>query len=118
MIVDDRLETVLRTVAAGPGAVATQMRQLLDLLGRAPARRWSEQHSAALARLDSLSSMLRNGSSSDASACAATWVLLLCPAGAPNASSSPKVSSSSNGALSTSATALADTADDESTTHL
>lgn len=34
MIVDDRLETVLRTVAAGPGALATQMRQLLDLLGR------------------------------------------------------------------------------------
>lgn len=58
MIVDDRLETVLRTVAAGPGAVATQMRQLLDLLGRTPAQSWTEQHSAALTRLDSLSAML------------------------------------------------------------
>ncbi len=54
MIVDDRLETVLRTVAAGPGAVATQMRQLVDLLGRTPATCWAEQHGAALTRLDSL----------------------------------------------------------------
>ena len=58
MIVDDRLETVLRTVAAGPGAVATQMRQLLDLLGRTPAERWTEQHIGALTRLDSLVAML------------------------------------------------------------
>lgn len=54
MIVDDRLETVLRTAAAGPSAFATQMRQLLDILGRTPAERWSEQHIGALARLDSL----------------------------------------------------------------
>jgi signal transduction histidine kinase len=58
MIVDDRLNTVLRTVAAGPGAISTQMRQLLDLLGRTPAERWTEQHVAALTRLDSLSAML------------------------------------------------------------
>ncbi len=58
MIVDDRLETVLRTVAAGPGAAATQMRQLLDLLGRTPAERWTEQHVGALSRLDSLVAML------------------------------------------------------------
>ncbi|WP_298169393.1 histidine kinase dimerization/phospho-acceptor domain-containing protein [Novosphingobium sp.] len=58
MIVDDRLETVLRTVAAGPGAVATQMRQLLDILGRTPAERWTEQHVAALTRLDSITAML------------------------------------------------------------
>lgn len=58
MIVDDRLETVLRTVAAGPGAAATQMRQLLDLLGRTPAERWTETHVAALTRIDSLGAML------------------------------------------------------------
>jgi two-component system, OmpR family, sensor kinase len=58
MIVDDRLETVLRTVAAGPGAVATQMRQLIDILGRTPKARWTEQHAAALSRLDSLCAML------------------------------------------------------------
>lgn len=58
MIVDDRLETVLRTVAAGPGAIATQMRQLLDLLGRTPEAAWQPQHDAALARIDSLGVML------------------------------------------------------------
>lgn len=58
MIVDDRLETVLRTVAAGPGAAATQMRQLIDLLGRTPAERWTEAHTGALDRLDSLVAML------------------------------------------------------------
>lgn len=63
MIVDDRLETVLRTVAAGPGAVATQMRQLLDLLGRTPAERWSDQHIAALSRIDSLIAVLGEQSS-------------------------------------------------------
>ncbi|GEO01631.1 hypothetical protein NSE01_34630 [Novosphingobium sediminis] len=63
MIVDDRLETVLRTVAAGPGALATQMRQLLDLLGRTPAERWTEQHIAALKRLDSLIAALGEPSS-------------------------------------------------------
>lgn len=58
MIVDDRLETVLRTVAAGPGAVATQLRQLLDLLGRTPPERWTKTHTGALSRLDSLVAML------------------------------------------------------------
>lgn len=58
MIVDDRLETVLRTVAAGPGAAATQMRQLLDILGRTPVERWTEQHIGALTRLDSIAAML------------------------------------------------------------
>lgn len=70
MIVDDRLETVLRTVAAGPGALATQMRQLLDLLGRTPAERWTEQHVGALTRLDSLIQML--GEQSSASLIAAS----------------------------------------------
>ncbi|WP_072384767.1 histidine kinase dimerization/phospho-acceptor domain-containing protein [Novosphingobium sp. NDB2Meth1] len=70
MIVDDRLETVLRTVAAGPGALATQMRQLLDLLGRTPAKRWTERHMAALTRLDSLIQML--GEQSSASLIAAS----------------------------------------------
>ncbi|WP_421854403.1 histidine kinase dimerization/phospho-acceptor domain-containing protein [Novosphingobium sp.] len=63
MIVDDRLETVLRTAAAGPGAVATQMRQLLDLLGRTPAACWTEQHVGALTRLDALSAMLGESAS-------------------------------------------------------
>ncbi|MBX9884872.1 MAG: histidine kinase, partial [Novosphingobium sp.] len=63
MIVDDRLETVLRTVAAGPSALATQMRQLLDLLGRTPAPSWTGQHSAALNRLDSLSAVLGENAS-------------------------------------------------------
>jgi len=58
MIVDDRLETVLRTVAAGPGAIATQMRQLVDLLGRTPATQWTAPHGAALDRIDSLGAML------------------------------------------------------------
>ncbi len=63
MIVDDRLETVLRTTAAGPGAAATQMRQLLDLLGRTPVQRWREQHVAALTRLDSLRAILGENAS-------------------------------------------------------
>lgn len=58
MIVDDRLETVLRTVAAGPAAARTQFRQLVDLLDRAPAEAWAETHHAALDRLDSLAAML------------------------------------------------------------
>ena len=70
MIVDDRLETVLRTAAAGPGAVATQMRQLLDLLGRTPAERWTQQHIGALSRLDSLVATL--GEKPSASLIAAT----------------------------------------------
>jgi signal transduction histidine kinase len=63
MIVDDRLETVLRTVAAGRGAAATQMRQLLDLLGRAPDASWREPHGAALERIDSLAAVLGEGAS-------------------------------------------------------
>jgi signal transduction histidine kinase len=63
MIVDDRLETVLRTVAAGPGAIATQMRQLIDLLSRAPDAQWREPHATALERIDSHAAMLGEGAS-------------------------------------------------------
>jgi len=58
MIVDDRLETVLRTVAAGPGAFRTQFRQLADILGRTSAESWSPAHVAALRRIDSLHAAL------------------------------------------------------------
>jgi signal transduction histidine kinase len=58
MIVDDRLETVLRTIAGGPAAARTQFRQLVDLLDRAPAAAWSATHHDALERLDSLTSQL------------------------------------------------------------
>ncbi|MEO0033690.1 MAG: hypothetical protein RIS94_3448, partial [Pseudomonadota bacterium] len=54
MIVDDRLETVLRTVAAGGAGIRTQYRQLADLLGRTAAARWTAAHDDALARLDAL----------------------------------------------------------------
>jgi len=54
MIVDDRLETVLRIVAAGPAAIQIQYRQLADLLGRVATRDWTTVHDAALKRLDSL----------------------------------------------------------------
>jgi two-component system, OmpR family, sensor kinase len=54
MIVDDRLDTVLRTVAAGPAAIRTQFRQLADLLGRTPEDAWTITHDEALDRLDSL----------------------------------------------------------------
>jgi signal transduction histidine kinase len=54
MIVDDRLETVLRTQAAGRAGRNTQARQLVDILGRTPASAWTDSHDRALARLDSL----------------------------------------------------------------
>lgn len=52
MIVDDRLDTVLRTPAAGVVAARIRLRQLVDLLGRLPDAEWSDQHRAALVRLD------------------------------------------------------------------
>lgn len=58
MIVDDRLETVLRTAAAGTGAMRTQLRQLVDLLARTPDTQWSPLHGAALERIDSLRATL------------------------------------------------------------
>lgn len=58
MIVDDRLETVLRTSVAGKTAGRTQMRQLVDLLGVVPLAAWTGRHAAALERLDSLASTL------------------------------------------------------------
>ncbi len=58
MIVDDRLETVLRTSVAGKTAGRTQMRQLVDLLGVVPLAAWTTRHAAALERLDSLASSL------------------------------------------------------------
>ncbi|MFM9937388.1 MAG: histidine kinase dimerization/phospho-acceptor domain-containing protein [Novosphingobium sp.] len=63
MIVDDRLETVLRTVAAGPGAIRTQFRQLADLLGRTPDACWIGTHKAALKRMDSLHAALGDAAS-------------------------------------------------------
>lgn len=58
MIVDDRLETVLRTHAAGKTAARTQLRQLVDLLGPVPLAAWNRQHAGALQRIDSLCAML------------------------------------------------------------
>ncbi|EGD60823.1 histidine kinase A-like protein [Novosphingobium nitrogenifigens DSM 19370] len=54
MIVDDRLETVLRTHAAGRTGLNTQFRQLADLLGRTPTAAWTTTHDRALARLDDI----------------------------------------------------------------
>ncbi len=54
MIVDDRLETVLRTNVAGKLAGRTQLRQLVDLIGAVPLSQWSERHASALDRIDSL----------------------------------------------------------------
>jgi len=54
MIVDDRLETVLRTQTAGQAGHHTQMRQLVDILGRTPAAAWTDQHDRALARIGAL----------------------------------------------------------------
>ncbi|KPF56976.1 hypothetical protein IP65_02665 [Novosphingobium sp. AAP1] len=54
MVVDDRLETVLRTRAAGPAGMRVQFRQLADLLGRVAPDAWAAPHDAALARLDAL----------------------------------------------------------------
>lgn len=58
MIVDDRLETVLRTNVAGKTAAATQLRQLVDLLGPVPLAAWNAQHAGALQRIDTLCAML------------------------------------------------------------
>ncbi|WP_054130650.1 histidine kinase dimerization/phospho-acceptor domain-containing protein [Novosphingobium sp. AAP1] len=54
LVVDDRLETVLRTRAAGPAGMRVQFRQLADLLGRVAPDAWAAPHDAALARLDAL----------------------------------------------------------------
>jgi signal transduction histidine kinase len=58
MIVDDRLDTVLQTQAAGRAGLNTQFRQLVDLLGRTPDHAWTERHTAALDRLDTLHTAL------------------------------------------------------------
>ncbi len=58
MIVDDRLETVLRTNAAGKMAGRTQLRQLMDLVGAVPLSAWSARHALALERIDSLAETL------------------------------------------------------------
>lgn len=58
MIVDDRLETVLRTTVAGKTAARTQLRQLVDLLGTVRLADWTARHAAALERADSLAAML------------------------------------------------------------
>lgn len=58
MIVDDRLETVLRTRAAGKTAARTQLRQLIDLLGAIPLAAWNSQHAAALQRVEALEMLL------------------------------------------------------------
>lgn len=58
MIIDDRLETVLQTQAAGRADLNTQFRQIVDLLGRTPDSGWTEQHTRALARVDVLHVLL------------------------------------------------------------
>ncbi|WP_428334628.1 hypothetical protein [Novosphingobium sp.] len=54
MIVDDRLETVLRTQTAGQAGHHTQLRQLVDIVGRTPAAAWSDRHDEAVARIGAL----------------------------------------------------------------
>ncbi|WP_226019753.1 sensor histidine kinase KdpD [Novosphingobium sp. FKTRR1] len=54
MIVDDRLQTVLRNAAGTGAGASTHFRQLADLLGRTPTANWTAQHGAGLARLDQL----------------------------------------------------------------
>jgi signal transduction histidine kinase len=58
MIVDDRLDTVLQTQAAGRAGLNTQLRQLIDLLGRTPDHAWADGHARALARLDAVHTAL------------------------------------------------------------
>jgi signal transduction histidine kinase len=59
MIVDDRLDTVLQTHAAGRAGQMTQLRQLVDILARArdgatPDAAHADRHDRALARIDAL----------------------------------------------------------------
>ena len=54
MIVDDRLDTVLRTVPAGPSGARVQFRQLADILAHVRPADWTERHRAALDRLESI----------------------------------------------------------------
>lgn len=58
MIVDDRLDTVLRTQTAGQAGLNTQWRQLIDLLGRLPESQWGDRAGAALERIDTLHAAL------------------------------------------------------------
>lgn len=58
MIVDDRLETVLRTHVAGKTAARTQLRQLVDLLGTVPMAGWNSSHATALQRIEALCEIL------------------------------------------------------------
>ena len=58
MIVDDRLDTVLQTQAAGRAGLNTQFRQLIDRLGRVSDPAWTAQHSVALDRVDVLHAKL------------------------------------------------------------
>lgn len=54
MIVDDRLQTVLRNAAGTGAGASTHFRQLADLLGRNTGAAWTDLHTTALARLDAL----------------------------------------------------------------
>ncbi len=63
MIVDDRLDTVLQTHAAGRAGLNTQLRQLIDILGRMPDAQWADHQDQALDRLDSLHAALGDGAS-------------------------------------------------------
>ena len=63
MIVDDRLDTVLQTHAAGRAGLNTQMRQLVDILARTPDAAWADRQDRALARLDALHASLGDAAS-------------------------------------------------------
>ncbi len=54
MIVDDRLDTVLRTQPGGRAGQVTQLRQLIDILGRTADADWGEAHQRGLAQIDAL----------------------------------------------------------------
>ncbi|MBS3932451.1 MAG: sensor histidine kinase, partial [Sphingomonadales bacterium] len=55
---DDRLGTVLRMRADGPGMQRVQYRQLLDLLGTLPVEARGEQLEAAYDRLGELAALI------------------------------------------------------------
>ena len=55
---DDRLATVLRMRTDGPASARTQYRQLLDLLGTAPADARGEQLDAGFVRLGRLGAVI------------------------------------------------------------